>query len=334
MASAIHLHTTCSLKKLVDDGVKSVPPKYVFPSRLSVDKSSTATPRTLASPPVIDLAPLNTPERSHAISQIGDACRDYGFFQVVNHGISLELIKRLLAAADKFFALPAEDRIPYLIDDPRDKRSHSVNWKETVAFRSNTSAPAFCMEPAWQYKAEVQKLGETLYRAIVESLGATTDEGTVKQHVASCNMMMHYYPPCPDPSLTFGLSEHTDAGFITILLQDQVGGLEILKDGQWIPCNPVPEALTINIADQMEILSNGRYASILHRVVTNGAKPRLSVPCFLGPSMEAVTSPLADIIDENNPARFRGVVYSDYLQHYMKVRFDDTATNGLDFARL
>ncbi|KAH7423533.1 hypothetical protein KP509_12G060200 [Ceratopteris richardii] len=147
-------------------------------------------------------------------------------------------------------------------------------------------------------------------------------------------MMMHYYPPCPDPSLTFGLSEHTDAGFITILLQDQVGGLEILKDGQWIPCNPVPEALTINIADQMEILSNGRYASILHRVVTNGAKPRLSVPCFLGPSMEAVTSPLADIIDENNPARFRGVVYSDYLQHYMKVRFDDTATNGLDFARL
>ncbi|KAI5066763.1 hypothetical protein GOP47_0017291 [Adiantum capillus-veneris] len=319
--------TTGSLKELVDQGVKSVPSKYVFPSR----PNSTFKP--LASPPVIDLAPLDTPERPLAVAQIGNACRDYGFFQVINHGIPPSLLERLLDAADKFFSLPIEDRLLFLVDDPRDKRSACVNWKETIAFRSISSAPAFCMEPALEYKTEAHKLGERLYGAIVESLGATVEEMS-KQHVASCNMMMHYYPPCPDPSLTFGLSEHTDAGFITVLLQDQVGGLEILKDGQWIACDPVPNSLTINIADQMEILSNGQFASILHRVVTNGDRPRLSVPCFIGPSLEATTSPLAHLIGERNPALYKAVVYRDYLQHYMKVRFDDTATDGLDFARL
>ncbi|MCO5547245.1 hypothetical protein L7F22_000690 [Adiantum nelumboides] len=334
MASSVHLATTGSLKELVDQGARSVPSKYVFPSRVAVDKSPSRTLKPLASPPAIDLAPLDTSERHVAVSQIGSACRDYGFFQVTNHGVSPSLLGRLLAAADKFYSLPVEERLPYLVDDPRDKRSACVNWKETTAFRSDSSAPTFCMEPALEYKAEAQKLGEKLYRAIVESLGATVDEETSKQHVASCNMLMHYYPPCPDPTLTFGLSEHTDAGFITVLLQDQVGGLEILKDGHWIACDPVPNSLTINIADQMEILSNGRYASILHRVVPNGDKPRLSVPCFIGPSMDATISPLAHLIDESNAALYKEVVYHDYLQHYMTVRFDDTATNGLDFARL
>eukprot|EP00250_Pteridium_aquilinum_P018052 c23919_g1_i1 orf=89-1246(+) len=325
------------IKELVDSGLTHVPSKYIYPESRRPLLPTHPNP-LLPSIPIIDIAPLSSPgdgRRLLTLQQIAVACCDWGFFQIINHGVPLPLADRVLSALEEYFALPAEERRRYDLDDPRKMRAASANWKETIRCTADeSSAPAFLREVALEFEEEVMRLAVTLYGAIIESLGVTPDLEKAKEHIANANMLMHYYPPCPDPSLTFGLSEHTDAGFFTILLQDQVGGLEVLKEGEWIPCKPVPNSFTVNVADQMEILTNGRYKSVLHRVVTNPEKPRLSIACFLAPSMDGKVGPLLELIDDNNPAVYKEVVFGDYIQHYMKARFADTALSGTDFAKL
>ncbi|KAJ4981711.1 hypothetical protein NE237_032548 [Protea cynaroides] len=99
---------------------------------------------------------------------------------------------------------------------------------------------------------------------------------------------MNRYPPCPLPWKVFGLMPHTDSDFLTILYQDQVGGLQLVKDGRWVTVKPNPEALIVNIGDLFQAWSNGVYKSVKHRVMTNGQVERFSVAYFLCPSYDTV----------------------------------------------
>ncbi|GMH30284.1 hypothetical protein Nepgr_032127 [Nepenthes gracilis] len=105
---------------------------------------------------------------------------------------------------------------------------------------------------------------------------------------STCYLRMNRYPPCPKYSHVFGLMPHTDSDFLTILFQDQVGGLQLVKDGKWISVKPNPEALIVNIGDLFQAWSNGMYKSVEHRVVTNQKMERFSTAYFLCPSYDAV----------------------------------------------
>lgn len=166
------------------------------------------------------------------------------------------------------------------------------------------------------YCREVREVALRLLEAISESLGLEADFldkalGKHEQHMA-----INYYPKCPNPELTFGLPAHSDPTVLTLLLQDEVRGLQVLNNGHWISVNPIPNSFVINIGDQLQVLSNGRYKSVLHRAVVSSSKARISIPTFYCPSPDAVIAPAPASIDDEHPALFRSFSYHEYYEKF------------------
>ncbi|KAJ6333746.1 hypothetical protein OIU77_009597 [Salix suchowensis] len=130
------------------------------------------------------------------------------------------------------------------------------------------------------------------------------------------NITISYYPACPQPHLTLGLQSHSDMGAITLLIQDHVGGLQIFKDSQWITVHPQSHAILVILADQMEIITNGKYRSAQHRAITNSSSPRLSVATFHDPAKTAKISPASELISNSSPPMYREVKYGDYVSSW------------------
>ncbi|RRT67146.1 hypothetical protein B296_00022907 [Ensete ventricosum] len=180
------------------------------------------------------------------------------------------------------------------------------------------------------YCREVRQLGFRLLGAISLSLELEEDYlekmlGEQEQHMA-----VNYYPKCPDPELTYGLPAHTDPNVLTILLQDpNVTGLQILKDGRWIAVRPLPNALVVNIADQLQALSNGRIKSVWHRAVVNSDRERISVASFLCPGNSVVISPPEKLVGGDGcPAMYTSYTYEEYYDKFWSTTLDE---HCLDF---
>ncbi|KAJ0798958.1 putative flavanone 3-dioxygenase [Helianthus annuus] len=129
-------------------------------------------------------------------------------------------------------------------------------------------------------------------------------------------MALNYYPPCPQPDLTYGLPGHTDGNLITILLQDEVPGLQVMRDGHWVAVRPVPNTFIINIGDQMQVISNDKYKSVLHRAVVNCDRERLSIPTFYCPSPDAIIGPAPKLVTLDDPAVYREFTYGEYYDKF------------------
>ncbi|KAG6534392.1 flavanone 3-dioxygenase 2-like [Zingiber officinale] len=289
--------------------------------------------------PVVD---FGASDKSQIISQIEKACRLYGFFQVVNHGIDAQLIKKVLAITLEFFRLPPEEKAKLYSDDPAKKIRLSTSFnvrKETVHnWRDYLRLHCYPLEefvPDWpsnpssfkdvfgSYCKQVRQLGLRILGIISLSLGLEEEYlvrvlGEQEQHMA-----MNYYPKCPEPELTYGLPAHTDPNALTILLQDpHVSGLQVHKDGKWIAVDPKPNAFVINIGDQLQALSNGRYKSVWHRAVVNSNKERMSVASFLCPCNSVLISPPEKLIADGSPAVYRSYTYDEYYKKFWSRNLD------------
>ena len=136
-------------------------------------------------------------------------------------------------------------------------------------------------------------------------------------------MRCNYYPPCPEPELTYGLPAHTDPNALTILLMDQdVAGLQVLHAGRWVAVNPRPGALVVNIGDQLQALSNGEYRSVWHRAVVNSDRERLSVASFLCPCSGVVLGPARKLVTDETPAVYRSYTYDEYYKKFWSRNLD------------
>ncbi|CAN4105725.1 unnamed protein product [Withania somnifera] len=144
---------------------------------------------------------------------------------------------------------------------------------------------------------------------------------------------MNYYPLCPEPDKTIGFSPHSDAVALTILFQlNETEGLQVRKDGIWVPIKALPNALIVNIGDMMEIVSNGVYRSIEHRAVVNSDKERLSVATFYTFNLDSELGPAHSLIGPNNPPIFRRVLVQKYLQDFFARKLD--GKSYLDFMKV
>ncbi|XP_008797642.1 flavanone 3-dioxygenase 2-like [Phoenix dactylifera] len=315
---------------------RTLPESYVRPEserpRLAEVESDTNIP-------VIDLGADN---ESHIISQIGAACQSYGFFQIVNHGMAIGLMDDMVEITREFFSLPPEEKAKLYSDDPAKKirlstsfniRKEKVhNWRDYLRLHCYPledfvpgwpSKPPSFREVVSSYCREVRHLGFKILGLISLSLGLEKDYiekvlGEQEQHMA-----INYYPQCPEPELTYGLPAHTDPNAVTILLQDQkVAGLQVQRDGKWIRVDPHPNAFVINLGDQIQALSNGRYKSVWHRAIVNSDKERISVASFLCPCNSAAISPAKKLTGEGSPAVYRSYTYDEYYKKFWSSNLD------------
>ncbi|CAK7357499.1 unnamed protein product [Dovyalis caffra] len=321
------------LADLASSGVKQIPSNYIRPITDRPNLSDVQiSDRSI---PLIDLQGLNGPNHSLIIKQVAQACQNDGFFQVKNHGIPEEMINNILNIARKFFKLPESERLKNYSDDPtkttRLSTSFNVKTEQVSSWRDFLRLHCYPLEdyihewpsnpPSFrkdvgEYCISVRGLVLRLLEAISESLGLEKDNIDKKLGKHGQHMAMNYYPPCPQPELTYGLPGHTDPNLITILLQDDVPGLQVLRNGKWIAVNPIPNTFIVNIGDQMQVLSNDRYKSVLHRAVVNCDKERISIPTFYCPSLDAIIGPPKELIDDDYPAVYRDFTYEEYYEKF------------------
>jgi isopenicillin N synthase-like dioxygenase len=272
--------------------------------------------------PVIDIAELRAAETLRSLDL---ACRDWGLFQVVNHGLDRALSDALFSQAHAFFALPAEvkRRIRRTAENPwgyfdAELTKNTRDWKEVFDYGppgKDGEIPQWPERPVGLRTAVVgyyeacEVLAFRLLRSISINLGAPEDflhHAFLPRH--SSFVRLNYYPCCPKPERPNGLdlpgagylgvNPHTDAGALTVLLQDDQPGLEVLRNGVWNLVPSVEGALVINIGDIIQVWSNDRYRAALHRVRANAASQRFSVPFFFNPRYDFDYAPLTTTLDQ------------------------------------
>ena len=177
-----------------------------------------------------------------------------------------------------------------------------------------------------EYREELRKLAEKVMEVMDENLGF--EKGSIRnsfsgngEHQPFFGTKVSHYPPCPRLDMVNGLRAHTDAGGVILLFQDdQVGGLQILNVGQWIDVQLVANAIVINTGDQIEVLSNGRYKSVWHRVLTTNDGNRRSIASFYNPSLKATIAPGTNK-DDSATTLYPKYVFGDYMDVYVKQKF-------------
>ncbi|XP_021774595.1 protein DMR6-LIKE OXYGENASE 1-like [Chenopodium quinoa] len=331
------------VRHLHENGIKKVPNKYIFPipDRPNMRKESHIQ-ETNIKLPVIDFAELQGPNRSQVLKSLTNACEQYGFFQVVNHGIPTDSISSMTDVCKRFFELPFDERLKYMSTDMKApvrygtsyNQNKDINycWRDFLKLVCHPipdvlslwpSSPEDLRDHAAAYSTQTRNLFMMLMRAILESLGLwnaemnIAEENEVLQEFQEGSQMMvaNCYPPCPEPELTLGMPPHSDYGFLTLLLQDEVKGLQIQFEEKWLTVDPIPNAFVVNIGDHLEIFSNGRYRSVLHRVLVNQEKTRVTVASLHSLPFERVIQPSPKLINKNNPRRYKDTDFATFLEY-------------------
>ncbi|ESR62843.1 hypothetical protein CICLE_v10015853mg [Citrus x clementina] len=311
-----------SVQELTNETIINVPPRYV---RTDQDPPSVTADTWLPSVPLIDLQKLVDGVHADELERLHSACREWGFFQVINHGVSSSLLEKLKFEIENFFKIPYEEK----------KKLWQVadNHEGFGQLFVVSEEQKLDWETLESYSAEMKKLAMTILGHMAKALRMDGEEMRDLFSDGVQSMRMNYYPPCPQPDKVIGFSPHSDADALTILLQlDDIQGLQIRNQGRWVPVNPLPNAFVVNIGDIMEIVSNGIYRSIEHRALVNSSKERLSIATFYSSRLDSELGPAPSLIGPSNPAIFRRMPLEEYFKEFFARRLNGKAY--LDFMRV
>lgn len=276
--------------------------------------------------PIFDLAHLHTTDRAALLRDLMEACLQHGSFYVHNHGISAERCTAVLQQADWFFQLPETFKNQIHIRNSAHFRGYSQmknarDWREQLHFGQEFDETLMTGDmPAYQaligpnmwpesasfrqdilgFMEDAGRLGAQLLALIAEGLGQTPEYFEQFSSEAPYHLLklICYYPQ-PDGGVRPGVAPHCDWSLLTILLQDDTGGLEVLlPDKSWGGAPAIPNALFVNVGELLEIISGGRLHAAAHRVNNpSHQRKRISAPVFINPAMKAEISMLPDAQD-------------------------------------
>jgi isopenicillin N synthase-like dioxygenase len=301
--------------------------------------------------PLVDVRPLvEGREASDVAAQIGEACRESGFFYATGHGVDPGLQRRLEDVHRAFFALPEAHKQEIRMErggrawrgyfpvggeltsgKPDQKQGVYYGSEEPASDRVLHGANLFPEDVreirpvVLDYLDEMTRLAHALMRGVALSLGLQADYFFDRYTREPLILFRAFhYPPLQeaqdDPLWSVG--EHTDYGLLTILRQDDCGGLEVKTGGAWTPAPPVPDAFVCNIGDMLDRMTAGLYRSTPHRVRNVSGRERISFPFFFDPGLDTRVEPIdldvkppddaSDRWDGWSPHTFEGT-YGDYL---------------------
>ncbi|OMO61377.1 Oxoglutarate/iron-dependent dioxygenase [Corchorus capsularis] len=295
----------------------------------------------MATFPVIDYGKLNGEERAVIMDQIKDACENWGFFELLNHGIPHEFLDTVERLTKEHYKKCMEQRFKELVASKAleglEAEVTDMDWESTFYLRhlpqSNMAEiPDLTDEyrkVMKEFALKLEKLAEELLDLLCENLGL--EKGYLKKAFygpkgsPTFGTKVSNYPPCPKPDKIKGLRAHTDAGGIILLFQDaKVSGLQLLKDGEWIDVPPMRHSIVINLGDQLEVITNGKYKSVEHRVIAQTDGARMSIASFYNPGSEAVIYPAPSLIEkeaEEKKQIYPRFVFEDYMKLYAALKF-------------
>ncbi|OEL19316.1 Gibberellin 2-beta-dioxygenase [Dichanthelium oligosanthes] len=298
-----------------------------------------------AAVPVVD---LSSPGSAGAVAS---ACGRLGFFKAVNHGIPVGLVEKLEAEALAFFSLPQNDKLltsgaPLGYGHRKIGPNGDVGMLEflMLSIGSNsvtTSAlPTVLCYMLAEYMSRVQKVALRVLELMAEGLGMSDTNvfsRMVQRDGSDVLLRVNHYPvamrqPAGGGRGAVGFGEHTDPQIIAVLRSNSASGLQIaLRDGSWVPVEPDPESFFVNVGDSMQVLTNGRYRSVRHRVVVEAgewARARLSMIYFGAPAPSERIAPVPELIGKGEASRYRSFTWREYKAAAYKSRLADRRLDG------
>ncbi|OMO95497.1 Oxoglutarate/iron-dependent dioxygenase [Corchorus olitorius] len=244
--------TKAGVKGLVDSGLAKIPRIFIH-EEFKLERNKNQDPgnsKTSYQLPIIDLTGVSEDAslRQKVVKKIGEGCQKWGFFQVVNHGIGVTTSDEMIDGIRKFHEQDSEvkkkiyshdyTKVLHFNSNHDLYNAEVANWRDTLTCvmaprqPHPQDLPPVCRDIMLDYSNRVMKLGETLCELMSEALGLKSSYLKDIGCAEGLFVLSHYYPVCPEPLLTLGTSSHTDSSFFTVLLQDQLGGLQVHHENQ------------------------------------------------------------------------------------------------------
>ncbi|XP_040380264.1 gibberellin 2-beta-dioxygenase 3-like [Oryza brachyantha] len=296
-----------------------------------------------AAPPLADVPEVDLGGccRAATARAVVAACEGHGFFKVTGHGVPAALLARVEAAAAAFFAMPQLEKeaaagSPFGYGSKRIGCNGDLGWVEYLLLGVAAAgaaplsvhgepSPSFCSfrDVLNEYVVAVRAMAREVLGLMAEGLGLEEEDALarlVSRDDSDTMLRVNHYPPHPErerepePGRLTGFGEHTDPQIISVLRSNDTSGLEIsLRDGTWASVPPDRSSFFVNVGDVLQVLTNGRFRSVRHRVMVSSARPRVSVIFFAGPPPWERLAPLPWLVAEDGGRRrYREFTWREY----------------------
>ncbi|KAB1224885.1 Protein SRG1 [Morella rubra] len=342
-----------SVQELAIQGLDKVPPRYV---REDVDKivvASTSDPALRV--PLIDMNKLVYPDsQEKEVQKLHSACKEWGVFQMIHHGVSDESLTNMREQVQGFFDLPFQEKKSWA-QKPGNiegygqafvtSEDQKLEWNDMIFLRALPvesrdltfwpEKPRDFRKALNAYSEDMRRVAVSLMRFIAMGLGLEGQQYSDNYKEGMCDVRVNCYPPCPEPERVMGANPHGDICGITLLLEcGDMPGLQVLKDGHWVVVEPIYGAMVVNLGYIscrskylnyqipneiyliMQIMSNGIYKAPDHRAMVNKFKQRLSIVTFCYPNSSVDIGPAVELINSEHPPLYKTLTEAEYFHSY------------------
>ncbi|KAL3736070.1 hypothetical protein ACJRO7_025077 [Eucalyptus globulus] len=318
----------------------------VVPSKLAIEQFSYVMNSNALSSHQIPVVDLSKPDSKSLIIK---ACEECGFFKVINHGVPLDSISRLEEEAVKFFSLPLPEKEragppdPFGYGNKKIGRNGDVGWIEYLLLTTDPNfnyrkLPSAFNENPERFRSALNDYTSAVRYMACEILELMADGLRIQQRNIFSKLLMdeqsdsvfrlNHYPPCPELQSyvdrnMIGFGEHTDPQIISVLRSNNTSGLQIsMKDGTWVSVPPDQNSFFINVGDSLEVMTNGRFRSVRHRVLANTSKSRVSMIYFGGPPLSEKIAPLPCLM-KGKESLYKEFTWFEYKKSAYNTRLAD-----------